>query len=388
MRIFEDIERINARPGGDSEPFYTFLNRVAGPYWDQVRQVIERWFECYPESEKQDLGSRLKDRKDSNSWAALWELYLHEMFRGAGYRVECHPDLDETGRRPDFLVSDSNTSFYVEARRISSTATTAVDNMRNSLYDEINKIDSPNFFLGIEMRSEGVEAPSGSKLRKKIVDWLNSLDPDDYMTDEDVALIEVWPKMHWEDRGWRLAFQAIPKSPDKRGLPNRRAIGVYPFQMSFPDDATPIRRALKVKGSKYGRLAKPYVIALAISSFTYEDDDMDSSLFGSTVEQVSFDGSSRMFRADDGYWRDGAGAKHDGVSAILVAHNSNPGNWASMAPSLWENPNFDPLIPRLPCWRRIRMDGIGKIVDEPTELPNSILGIPSTWPEGERFPRA
>ena len=44
MKVFDEAIRTETRPYGDVEPAFQFLNRVCDNYWDQVREVIKRWF--------------------------------------------------------------------------------------------------------------------------------------------------------------------------------------------------------------------------------------------------------------------------------------------------------------------------------------------------------
>jgi hypothetical protein len=388
MRIFDNIARTDGRPSRNSESTSAFLNRAAGPYWDQVRAVIEDWYGRYPNEEKKDLRARIRSGDEAHVYAALWELYLHEMLLCAGYEVECHPVLEETSSRPDFRAFSNSGQFYIEARRLSGSATEVpAERRRNAIFDEINKVNSPNFFLSLEIRSESDQAPPTGKLKTELAEWLNQLDPDDYfIEDETGAGFESWPVRLWEQQGWRIVFRAIPKSPSKRGLPNRRTIGVYPSNFSFANDSAPISKALKVKGSKYGALSAPYVIALATSSISHEQEDMEKALYGSLVESIDFAGSSSLRRIDDGYWSVQDTTKHSVVSAILTVHNPAPWTWTRNVPSLWINPHSDFIhAPAFPSWRRVRINGTSITVVDPTEPTHVMLDLQASWPLGEPF---
>lgn len=389
MPVFDDIPRTDARPARDGEPFAEFLNRIAGPFWSQVRSVIEQWYERYPSGEKKDFRARLRDRNDIHALAALWELYLHEMFLCCGYWVECHPRLLATGARPDFLVSDMESSFYIEARRISGSGQRIpAEKRRNTLFDSINEIDSPDFYLWLELDAEGSSTPPTAKLKKALTDWLHGLDPDDYLIDGSIGDFDALPVWFWRDQGWELAVRAVPKSSDKRGLPDRRAIGVYPMVAAWGDDVISIKKALKDKGSKYGELAYPYIVALETTSISHEFDDMDKALFGSIVDKRSLDGRSTLRRVEDGYWSDGDSSRHSEVSAVLTAHTLGPWNWVSNVLTLWESPHVaSSILPKVRSWRRVRMNGIEASILDPTESPNVTLGLDANWPIGEPFPR-
>ena len=44
VNIFSAVERTDPSPGGHRESHFQFIDRVAGHYWDQVRDLVEEWF--------------------------------------------------------------------------------------------------------------------------------------------------------------------------------------------------------------------------------------------------------------------------------------------------------------------------------------------------------
>lgn len=83
---------------------FQFLDRVSGPYWDQVPGLIEEWFARLCTDARADVRSRLRSKEDRQYNGAFFELYLHECLLRMGYTVTCHRALEETSRRPDFLA--------------------------------------------------------------------------------------------------------------------------------------------------------------------------------------------------------------------------------------------------------------------------------------------
>ena len=100
---------------------FPFLDRVAGPFWDRVRDLIEDWLSRYYADEVEFLVSAMK-QKDNRAFAAgFWELYLHETLARGGFAVECHPPIEGTDKRPDFRTTQDDTGFYLEARVVSDS---------------------------------------------------------------------------------------------------------------------------------------------------------------------------------------------------------------------------------------------------------------------------
>ena len=121
MTIFSAITRTNPSPASHGDSHFQFFDRVSGPYWDQVRDLIADWFSRLRPDAQADVRGRLRSKDDRQSKGAFFELYLHECLLRMGYSVTCHPELDGTSRRPDFLAEKDGRSIYVEARSASSS---------------------------------------------------------------------------------------------------------------------------------------------------------------------------------------------------------------------------------------------------------------------------
>jgi len=132
-----------------------------------------------------------------------------------------------------------------------------------------------------------------------------------------------------EDAGWKIGFRAVPKSPEARGRDGARPLGIFwGAEAPWVQDEEGIRGALTDKGSAYGSLGAPFVVAVASSSISLDDDDVLNALYGTeVVEFRTFaDGteSTAMARKPDGHWYRGDRWDHRGVSAILVVKNRHP----------------------------------------------------------------
>ncbi|KUI36211.1 hypothetical protein AU194_15965 [Mycobacterium sp. GA-2829] len=112
--IFDDIERRDRSPALHTEDSFSFLNRVATPEWQRVRELVDAWYRDYPEASQTDLRGRFRDSDAAQHYGAWWELYVYTLFRRLGYDVAIHPALLTTTRQPDFLVSRGETAMYVE----------------------------------------------------------------------------------------------------------------------------------------------------------------------------------------------------------------------------------------------------------------------------------
>jgi hypothetical protein len=392
--IFDSRERVDPSIGKHGEPGSRFLNRVSGTYWDEVRRLIESWFDRFCEDSKADLRSRLRSSDNRQFASAFFELYLHETLLRAGYDVTCHPEIPGTGRHPDFLAESAEGSFYLEARVVSAADQAVVsENRRNRIYDGINGIRSPNFFLWVGVDEEAPTDPRLGPLRAELEAWLETLDPDDINARMGTADVRELPTFLWERDGWRLTFGPIAKSAEARGDDTGlRPLGVYgPAHAYWVDDSTPLKAALSDKGKAYGTFDRPYVVALSTSSLSSDDFDVMNALYG--TEQVQFgEGPSgemltRTIRAPDGYWFGGDRWLHGGVSGVLIVRSLGPTGIAGNVPNLWHHPEPDrPLSTSAPVWRQKAVGDAELVEIPPAQSPADFFELPDPWPPGKPFP--
>ncbi|MFF0204794.1 hypothetical protein [Streptomyces sp. NPDC005017] len=384
MVVYASWNRTDASPRRAAESHAQFFERVAGPFWDQVRDAVNEWWSHLPDQVQPGLRSRLLDRNsDANVSSALWELYLHEMLLGSGCRVEIEQRIGTRGNNPDFLVTRNGEQFVVEAiwttQRLSGAGSSPAP---PQLVDAIDRVPSPNFFVSYKVDRVGPTTPPQKRLRARLEQWLASLDPDQFIAGyERVSL----PKYTWQENGWCLTFEAIPRSPDSRGNPTSRAIGFHPA--AWLDDKTDrVLEAVKKKGGKYGDLALPFIVAVGYAAPFPEDEDTARALYGTSVVEYADTGEPTIGRMSGGYWNANHG--HARVSGVLVVGNPAPWTWTKHTPVLWQScdPKSIPS-PVLPPWATVQLVDV-QVERRPAAFPiHAALGLPEHWPTGDAFPR-
>jgi hypothetical protein len=145
------------------------------------------------------------------------------------------------------------------------------------------------------------------------------------------------------------------------------------------------------KGSAYGSLGAPFVVAVASSSVFLDDDDVLNALYGTeVVEFRTFaDGteSTVTTRKPDGYWYGGSHWDHRGVSAVLVVKNLHPAFVGEQQHTMWEHPDPEYAVDAFHIWRRA-VFGCGSMTFvEPDRSQTDWFGLGEPWPVGEPFPR-
>ncbi|NYE42060.1 hypothetical protein [Streptomyces fulvorobeus] len=387
MVVYTSGNRTDASPKRAVEPHAEFFQRIAGPFWDQVRDVINEWWSHLPDQAQTGARSRLLDgNSDTNVFSALWELYLHEMLLGSGCTVEIEQPIGTRGKSPDFLVTRDGRQFIVEAiwtaQRLGGTVP---DSLPPQLADAIDSVPSPNFFVACELVRTGVATPSQKRLKVGLTRWLASLDPDQVIAQYERKA--PLPRHTWLEAGWCLTFEAIPRSPGRRGDPTSRTIGVLSASPWLDDESKRVFDAVKRKGGKYGDLALPFIVAVGHAAVFPEDEDTETALYGTSAECAH--GSIPTFgRMSDGYWTAAYDHPHARVSGVLIVDNPAPWTWTKNIPVLWHSPAPSSLpAPILPTWATAQLAN-DQVERRPAALPtHAALGLPQQWPVGEAFPR-
>lgn len=388
-RLFGSRTRTDATPSRRDESTYRFLDRVAGSFWGQCRDLIDDWLSRYPELDRSGLCARLKSSDDRVFASAFWELYLHEMYRRDGWTIEVEPNLVDVTTRPDFLVSKAREKYYVEARCTFEGADRASTARLEAVYASLDSIDSGAFHLAVTTVRIGDVSPSTKSLRRDLELWLRQLDPDagDYVLNDD----DPTRSLEWVQDDWHLVFHPIPRRVEVRGVRAERPLGVFvPAGAQFIDDIGTLRNALGEKGSKYGNLAHPLVLAINVGSGFHDDLDTEQALYGTVgwrfdLEQPTSEPIPVLTEA--GYWGRPGRPAHTHIAGLLLAEGLHYGRVAQYSPTFWPHPKAAQGIDAMPIWMIAEPGAAGTARIGPAVPPHIYFALPSDWPQGERFPR-
>lgn len=385
--IFDVSQRTDASPMRNAETGFGFLNRSARPEIGVVREFLEVCLSGYPSEEVPELVSRLRSGNDGQFDSATFEIILHAGLTKLGYTLIPHPPLPNgCTSRPDFLVrTPDGQQLYLEAVLASEKTEKkpAGEALIGLAVDAIAKASHRDFFVALESRGYPQTQPSGKKLLRDTLAWLDTLSVDEIARIAEQSGLDACPSYTWRHEEWELTIRPVPISPERRGT-SSTLLGILSGGASWVDAFSPLRNAIKRKGSKYGTLDAPLLIAVNVQSFDLDPIDEKQALFGQ--EQVVFsrndpDMTPRFQRAPNGVWIGPKGPQYKRISGVWFFNDLNPYTVASRRQTIYWNPwTAHPLPESLLVFPHFkaaeakaqRVDGI--------EF-RQIFDLPEDWPE-------
>ena len=387
--LFDQRKRTDPYPATDDESSYAFLNRVAGPFWQRVRDFSDEAFAAYPSEAAEDLRARFRDSSWSSHIGAWWELYLFTLFRRLGYEVEVHPDLPGVTTHPDFRCRSVAGTFLVEARHVAaglrsdSKARVGADAW---ITGPLDRLSHPDFMVRVEILERAADRPPRAAVTRGVVEWLDGLDHGEVANGSS----REWPTYLSEAKGWKFELTALPVKTSARGR-RRRLVGVHPVITGRDDTSVALRSTLRAKARKYGRPDEPFIVAPLLTSAGTDTEDIIAALYGSEVVVFSPDrpGVTRMSRTRDGFWISGDGYRGTRVSGVLLGDAILPWSVTTRLPRLWLHPAASRPLPSdfgLPAVR-LGQDGTLALA-EGSRDPATTFDLEPDWPGPDaRFPR-
>jgi hypothetical protein len=386
MRLFDAIRRHDEGPRPYAQPDFEYLNISARPGVEAIRATLEHWFSRYPKAGRAELSSRFRS-DNLHHRSAFFELFLHELLLRFGCKIGLHPELPGTTRRPDFVVTSQNGErFYLEAVLATdqSKEEMAAEARKNQVYDSINKLNSPDFYVGMDVRGEPATPPSGKTIRTFLAKRLGQLNRDEVGKLFEEGGFPALPQWRYEHNGWTIDFFPFPKSGDTFGKMGVRPIGIQFEGFKWIETKVAIRNAILEKAGRYGKLLQPYVIALNVFSDHLDDADVIEALFGD--ERLIYSTGTpqpqapRLGRSANGVWDSPSGPKNTRVSGVLIFDHLSQSNIPWVTPCLYHNPWA--AIPYRGPLNQLRRGVVAnnKMEYSDGQVLSALFGLPNDWP--------
>ena len=383
--LFDQKPRNYMGPGRYSECYYEYIDRSARKTYNYIRQFLNDWFSRFPAKHQNLLKSRLISSDNSEFLSAFFELYLHELLLRLGFEMEIHPRMKETSKRPDFLVNlkEKHNSILEASMTMGSHEEINAEKTKKRLYDKLNEIHSPNFFLTPTAKGKSNTTPPFGKWCRLLEKDLSKFDPDEIEAKLEAKGARTLPRCFLKHNGLSVTIMIEPKPRELRGKPGIRNIGFRIEESSARKVEVYIRKKIKEKAASYGKLNLPYVLAINVMHHFCFDSCIENALFGGKMTNGRL--NLRKVSKPYGVWWGPRGPQNTRVSAILIFKQLFPWSIAQNTPVLWHNPwakiPLNPDIFTLPQ-KLFNEKGIYK-EHKAGKSAGEIFNLPPNWPEIE-----
>lgn len=295
-------------PGGrrQDESAWQFLERSTEPVATDARTRWDAWLAQMPASARGALVTRLKDRHNELVRSALAELVTFVLLDCVYPAVEIEPETG-TGSRTDFAVDVPARTHFEVYRKAPPAAVTGDAQRLAYLTGELEKIESPDFWLSVEANT-GAQVPAMRPVRTKIEKWLASLDYEKQVEQRDqeqqarreravgdmpgldasplerARYLAAHPPSEpavFQDsgEGWSLRISAHPRPADERG-PGQFTIGLRPGGEAHIEIIEGLEQAVRSKLRQHAGLRDPLILVLDLSSPIIGDREIAAVLYG------------------------------------------------------------------------------------------------------------
>ena len=376
MKLFDDLHRSDHSPAGYSEVDFEYMNRSANEPIRRIRDVLEDWFSRYTESEKSELKQRFRSGEGYVHFSAFFELWLNELLLRLGCSVKVHPTLPKTSRRVDFLVeSPEGTHCYLEAIHITgeSEAESKAQSRLNTLYDSLNYLDSPHFFIHLNVSGTPKTPVPCNRIRSSIERELSNLNPQLVNHFTHLGRFDLLPQWRFEHDGLRITCYPTSKPEELIGVAEVRTLGSISFG-GVIDSERSIRDAVIAKAKRYGVLDLPLIVAINVTDPFITERDVLGALYGS----LSGGREPEILNDSRGVWVNNTWTR---LSAVLVTRKVRPDRMVDVPICLYHNPQPKrPYVGELTRLPQVIPQN-NRLITHSGKAMESILNLPSDFPE-------
>ncbi len=350
----------------------------------RAREFLEDLVAGYPDPD--DLIRRFRSNNNSNFRSAEFELLLYSALQRQGFLLEPHPELPNGSKsRPDFLVTTpTGQSFYLEAVLATENSTDQTNQpLIATTLDVFTTSSHANFCVFVKTSGYPSTQPSRRRILSKTLAWLNSLDPDEVEGEIDASGPDAMPTLVLKHESLEISVQAFPLRADLRGK-SRRLLAAQFGQAGWVDSWSPIKDAITFKGSKYGSLDKPLVVAVNFLGHRLDRLDEMQALFGQELIAFSTDNPAeepQLKRARNGAWVGKAGPQFRRVSGAWLFDNVCVYNLPSRQATLYLNPWAASPIPDEMLRFSHAIGADGHVTWQDGVVFGKVFALPDNWPE-------
>jgi len=352
-----------------TESIFDFYNRSASPAVERIRDLLEDALRSYPSLERNDMVARLRAKDHFRT--AEFELLLHHFLIRCGMEVHVHPELENgSARRPDFLVRCSDgQELYLEAITSDPHDPARLhDPSLRLLMQGLQDARDENFSVLVQATGQATSTPSASKFVRQVQQWLSGLSPASPEMDS--------ISKEWQMSGLSLTVTALPNAPGVQH-PDRSLLAGFYCQAIMDDVAATLRGKLQMKASRYGKLERPFVVALNCQNAFLKNGDALVALFGEDVSSPNY--RLDMSSKGNGLW---SARQYSRLSAAWIFSNFKTVGFLNSSRNLHLNPSaVHPVPSAMLGFSHSYFDAAGCWRTQADKLDLAeLFGLPEDWP--------
>ena len=315
MTLFPAVNNYSSKEKPDCERRYDFFTRVCDrPDMEATRDRLELWFSHLPDKERPLMRQAMSQGSDDQFDACFFELFLHELLLISGCKPETHPPLAGQKRAPDFLArSPSGSEFLMEATVVTDRPNKerSEEKLQGQILDMLNSLPAQNVSFAIsELALKSDQLPSLRNMREFVMKQIADA-PHDTASLEDAI---------WEYEDDRVKLKMRPILHNQKTWNSNVGIGPAKFRWGGPEAA--IAAKLRKKATRYGKLQKPFVVAVnVVSEWTNNLACVTRTLLGVPEEillQAEGTSAYRRHLESESFWYENQAPQHRTVSAVLA----------------------------------------------------------------------
>ena len=335
--LFKEVSEKDESPQERGETTYDYLCRSSNTQAKWVRDTLNIWFSKIKDGDKPEIERRIKTEFES----IFSEMLVHNLFTNLGYKLEEHPEISGTTKRPDFKAVKGEENIYLEVKIVNdeSTEESAIKKVRESIYQQIDDIKSPKYFFNLSKLIQKKKGqPSLKKFKSQVAQLIAQSNPEQDEKKFQESGYSYLPTLKYEDDNLIIEIQLVPRINLDDEYEDKCSIGVYDMKSWFGTPKEAIKRGVKKKATRYGsKMDLPFIVCIQCSSDrSYFEQDVETGLYGDTWQDIT-PGQEKTGRDLNGSFTTNGG-QYSRVSAVFT-FSTNPYNLYHTKYCLFLNPN-------------------------------------------------
>lgn len=369
-------------------PHFTFLDNCCRKPAAFNRKILNKWFSEYPNEHKHQLKTRFTSVNGYDHYAAYFELFVYQLLKRLGYKVDVHKNVQGCSKQPDFAAYGlKDELIYVECSMVAGKSTPEMGKERIVAIAKSqlqSKLRSMRFNIGWNFHKYPDTQINYSYLVREVQNWLDDLCHKIHLENNSNHSYYDFGKWFLIG-GAEIFIYPIPKEEYMENIEDESVRSyVDMYDVGIIDVRRSIESKVKDKGTKYGNLNAPYVIAIYPLEDLISDITFLNQLMGKPSEFRDWRKGKSIYvkHAPPSVWQGMNGPTLTRVSGVLGCNCVTAWSFKGMNARLFINPwakyPVSELSPMMRLTRYQHIEGeYSKIEGEPA---HKILGLPACVP--------